>query len=145
MTDPASPEQVVWDVDVLEAALRSDHPDHEGARARLEWVALGFEQPAVLAGSLVTTVERLGRRGIEESWARERAVDLGVVCRVLDLLPDDVTSGITLAQRRPRAGLRVCVIAEILRRHGIETIVSADERFELVGLRREPIAAPEGG
>lgn len=59
------------------------------------------------------------------------------MCRLLDVIEDDVRHGLALADETADADLRTAVTSALLSRHGISTIVSGNPRFNgLAGLQR---------
>lgn len=122
------------DTSVVVAALVREHPEHEPARALIEFLATGLADVAMLCSAPTTVAVELIRHGAEPDWAGERARDVLAMVRLLDLSEEDAVQAFAHGDH---ADAEPPFAAAAFRRHGVACVVTAADRrrgFEDCGM-----------
>jgi uncharacterized protein len=130
---------VFIDTNVPMYLVGAPHPNRERARSALEQAVDAGERLVTDAEVLQEIVHRYTAIGRRDAIQPAMATILDVVDEVFPVDADAVVGAVRLLERMPRLSSRDAIHVVLMRRHGVDDVMTFDSAFDLVGgIRRLP-------
>ena len=117
----------------------AEHPTKDRSRATVERLIANDERLVTDAEVMQEILHRYSAIGRRDAIAPALEVLLGIVGEVVPIDADAVRSAATMLNRTSRLSARDALHVAIMRRHGVDDVLTFDTGFDsITGLRRLP-------